>query len=383
MITATQDLVKTPIPLMPVCAALGLSRATVYRTRQQTDEPEAPRPRPVPDRALSPSERQHVLDVLHSEDFRDDPPAQAYAKLLDQGRYLCSSRTMYRILDAEGEVKERRRQRAHVVYVKPELLATGPNQVWSWDITKLKGPVKWSYFYLYVILDIFSRHVVGWMVAERESATLAKRLIAETCEKQGIVSGQLTVHADRGSSMRSKAVALLLSDLGITKTHSRPHVSNDNPFSESQFRTMKYRPEFPDRFGCLQHARAFCRAFFDWYNKEHHHSALGFLTPEAVHYGRAEELLVARQAVLDEAHRQHPERFVNKRPQPMPLPTAVWINPPARVNGGVHQTQMEAVDAEGAEEEVAAVAAHQDHASDADREQSMLTNFHPELSQNG
>ena len=247
---------------------------------------------------------------------------------------------MYRILDAAGEVKERRRQRMHVVYAKPELLATGPNQVWSWDITKLKGPVKWSYFYLYVILDIFSRDVVGWMVAERESATLAKRLIAETCEKQGIEPGQLTVHADRGSSMRSKAVALLLSDLGVTKTHSRPHVSNDNPFSESQFRTMKYRPEFPDRFGCLQDARAFCRVFFDWYNKEHHHSALGFLTPEAVHYGRAEELLVARQAVLDEAHQRHPERFVNKRPQPMPLPTAVWINPPAEDEGRSSTTQL-------------------------------------------
>jgi putative transposase len=238
---------------------------------------------------------------------------------------------MYRILEAEGEVKERRNQLEHPPYAKPELLATRPNEVWSWDITKLKGPVKWTYFYLYVILDIFSRYAVGWMVATCESATLAKRLIEATCQKQEIIAEQLTLHADRGSSMKSKCVAELLSDLGVTKTHSRPHVSNDNPFSESQFKTLKYRPEFPARFGCMEDARAFCVDFFRWYNTEHHHSALGWLTPEDVHYGRGPRLVGVRQQVLDAAYIQHPERFVRKRPEAPQLPEAVWINPPARI----------------------------------------------------
>lgn len=238
---------------------------------------------------------------------------------------------MYRILEAEDEVKERRNQLEHPSYAKPELLATRPNEVWSWDITKLKGPVKWTYFYLYVILDIFSRYAVGWMLAARESATLAKRLIEATCQKQVIAEEQLTLHADRGSSMKSKCVAMLLSDLGVTKTHSRPHVSNDNPFSESQFKTLKYRPEFPSRFGGIEDARAFCAAFFQWYNTQHHHSALGWLTPEDVHYGRGPRLVEARQQVLDAAHARHPERFVRKRPEAPQLPEAVWINPPARI----------------------------------------------------
>ena len=216
----------------------------------------------------------------------------------------------------------------HPRYVKPELLATGPNQLWSWDITKLKGPVKWTYFYLYVILDVFSRYTVGWMVASRESAILAKKLIRETCAKQGIPREQLTLHADRGSSMKSKAVAFLLADLGVTKTHSRPHVSNDNPFSESQFKTLKYRPEFPQRFGSLQDARAFCRPFFHWYNTEHRHGGIAYMTPEDVHYGRASQIRDTRSGALDAAFAAHPKRFKGKRPVPQSLPEAVWINPP-------------------------------------------------------
>jgi len=258
----------------------------------------------------------------------DQAPAQIHATLLDEGQYLCSVRTMYRLLEQHQQVRERRQQLSHPAYQKPELLATGPNQVWSWDITKLLGPAKWTYFYLYVILDIFSRSVVGWMIAVRESATLAEKLIRETCHKQTIGAGQLTVHADRGSSMTSRPVALLLADLGVTKTHSRPHNSNDNPFSESHFKTLKYRPEFPDRFGSIQDCRSFCQRFFSWYNTEHHHSAIGWLTPQIVHQGQAAEILAARQKVLTEAFQNNPERFVRKPPQPARLPDKVWINPP-------------------------------------------------------
>ena len=313
----------------PLCQALALPRATLYRAWRRERFPVEARPRPKPARALDAAERQAVLYVLHEKRFVDLPPAQVYATLLDEERFLCSERTMYRILQDEGEVRERRKQLTHPPYAKPELIATGPNEVWSWDITKLKGPAKWSYFHLYVILDIFSRCTVGWMVAPRESAELAKRLITESCRKQAITEEQLTLHADRGSSMRSKCVAMLLSDLGVTKTHSRPHVSNDNPFSESQFKTLKYRPTFPARFGCIQDARAFCVDFFQWYNAEHHHSALGWLTPEDVHYGRGPRLVEARQQVLDVAYTQHPERFVRHAPKAPRLPEAVWINPPA------------------------------------------------------
>jgi len=311
------------------CRALGLPRASLYWMRRPVD-PEASRPaRPASPRALSPGERQGVLDTLHSERFMDQPPAQVHAALLDEGTYLCSSRTMYRVLDLAHEVKERRNQVRRPRYAKPELLATAANQVWSWDITKLKGPAKWTYFYLYVILDIYSRYVVGWMVAPHESAALAEGLIAETYDKQEIEKGQLTLHADRGSSMKSRPVALLLADLGVVKTHSRPQVSNDNPFSESQFKTLKYRPDFPDRFGSIEHARAFGRGFFSWYNDDHHHSALGFLTPAVVHYGLAEGVREKRRQVLAAAHAAHPERFVKGVPRPADLPPAVWINPPA------------------------------------------------------
>ena len=314
----------------PACAALGIPRATLYRRRRTAAAPTPTRsaPRPTPARALQPAEREAVLAELHSPRFVDQAPREIYATLLDDGRYLCSVRTMYRLLRAHNELRERRDQLRHPTYAKPELLATRPNQVWSWDITRLLGPVKWSYFHLYVILDIFSRYVVGWMVAQRETAQLAQQLIYETCEKQAIRPGMVTVHADRGTSMTSRPVAVLLADLGVTKTHSRPHVSNDNPFSESQFKTLKYRPEFPDRFGCVEDARAFSGPFFAWYNTEHHHTGLGLLTPEMVHYGRAPQVLAQRQLVLSAAWQEHPDRFVRRPPVPAQPPTAVWINPP-------------------------------------------------------
>ena len=324
------DGVAPELGTAPACRALGLSRASLYRMRQPVD-PEISQPvRPAPPRALSARERQAVLDTLHSKRFMDQAPAQVHAALLDEETYLCSSRTMYRILDSAQEIKERRDQVRRPHYVKPELLATGPNQVWSWDITKLMGPAKWTYLYLYVILDIFSRYVVGWMVAPHESAALAEGLIAETYDKQGIEKGQLTLHADRGSAMKSKPVALLLADLGVVKTHSRPHVSNDNPFSESQFKTLKYRPDFPERFGSVEDGRAFCQTFFHWYNDQHHHSALGFLTPAVVHHGFSQDVREKRRNTLVAAYAAHPERFVKGMPQPAELPSAVWINPPAK-----------------------------------------------------
>jgi transposase InsO family protein len=284
----------------------------------------------VPSLALNPEERQTVIDILHSERFCDDTPYQIYAALLDEGRYYCSIRTMYRVLASEhGCVKERRRHVQRPNYVKPELLATAPNQVWSWDITKLKGPVKWTYFYLYVILDIFSRYVVGWMVAHREQDALAKRLIEESCAKQNIKPGQLTVHADRGASMKSKVVAHLLADLGVTKTHSRPHVSNDNPYSEAQFKTLKYCPQFPGRFGSIQDARVFCQRFFSWYNKEHRHSGIALMTPEQVHYNMAKQVHQNRASVLAAAFEKNPNRFKGKVPVPKLPPVAAWINKPS------------------------------------------------------
>ena len=308
----------------PTCRALGLPRATYYRGRQPQ---RPPRPRRSA-RGLEPAERQAVLDVLHAPRFGDQAPAEVYATLLDEGTYLCSERTMYRLLAAHQEVRERRDVLRHPSYTAPELLATGPNQLWSWDITKLLGPTKWTYYYLYVILDVFSRYVVGWLAAYREAAGLAERLIAETCARQGIRPGQLTIHADRGASMTSKPVAFLLADLGVTKTHSRPHVSNDNPYSEAQFKTLKYRPGFPERFGSIEHARALSGDLFRWYNQEHHHSALGLLTPADVHDGRAVATCARRAMVLAQAHGRHPERFVRGVPQPPALPTAAWINQP-------------------------------------------------------
>ena len=308
------------------CQALVMPRASYYwhRRKMTASAKAVSSPRSVPARALDPTERETILARLHEERFQDRSPAAVYATLLDEGEYHCSIRTMYRLLAEHGEVRERRDQLTHPPYQKPELLATAPNPLWSWDITKLLGPAKWTYFYLYVILDLFSRYVTGWMVTLRESAELAKRLIEESCQKQGIRPGQLTLHADRGTSMTSEPVAFLLADLGVTKTHSRPHVSNDNPYSESQFRTLKYRPEFPDRFGCLQDSRAFCQGFFRWCNQEHRHSGLGLLTPTMVHYGEAESILQQRQAVLDVAYQLHPERFVRSAPKPPQIALGGW-----------------------------------------------------------
>jgi len=320
------------IGIVPSCQALGLARSSFYRLTQLSAHddglPAVITSVRMSPRALDATERQAVLDVLHCSRFQDRSPTEVYATLLDEGVYLASERTFYRVLAASGETTERRNQLSHPAYAKPELLATRPNEVWSWDITKLLGPTKWTYFYLYVILDIFSRYVVGWMVAHQELAALAERLIAETVAKQGIAIGQLTLHADHGASMTSKPVAFLLADLGVTKTHSRPHVSNDNPYSEAQFKTLKYRPDFPERFGCMEEARAFAQEFFPWYNTEHRHAGIGLLTPEALHYGRAPEIHAKRAAVLHAAYAAHPERFVNQTPIPPPLPTAAWINPP-------------------------------------------------------
>jgi putative transposase len=313
------------VGIVTACTMLAVARATYYRVQRPRS---LAAPRPAPPRALDAAERQAVLDVLHEPRFVDLAPAEVYATLLDERRYLCSERTMYRILAANREVRERRDQLRHAHHPRPELLATRPNELWSWDITKLLGPQKWTYFYLYVILDVFSRYVVGWMVAHQESAALARKLIEETCRRQGIQPEQLTLYADRGSSMTSKSVALLLADLGVTRTHSRPHVSNDNPFSESAFKTLKYRPGFPERFGGLEDARAHCGPFFDWYNNDHRHGALGLCTPHDVHYGLVARTLQRRAAVLDGAFSAHPERFTRGRPSPAAPPREVWINKP-------------------------------------------------------
>jgi putative transposase len=310
------------------CAVLAVPRSSLYRHRQPVAAPVEPvPPRPPPARTLSETEKAQVRDVLNSERFQDQPPREVYATLLDEGQYHCSWRTMYRILDEHAEVRERRNQLRHPTYQRPELLATGPKQLWSWDITKLRGPAKGQFYYLYVILDVFSRYVPGWLIAERESAELAEELIAETCRKQGITAAQLTIHADRGGPMLAKPVAQLMADLGVQKSHSRPHVSNDNPYSEAQFRTLKYCPTYPDRFGSVADARQWGDDFFQWYNHEHHHTGLALLTPADVHHGRAAALLAQRQAILQRAYEAHPERFVKGAPQVPQLPVAVWINP--------------------------------------------------------
>ena len=326
---AVVALAPTPGLTASACAALNVSRASVYRQRAGLARPLAVRyPRPSPQRALTVVERQTVLDLLRAPRFADQAPAEVYASLLDEGVYHCSIRTMYRILVQHDEVRERRNQLRHPVYQKPELLAERPNQVWSWDITKLMGPTKWSYFYLYVILDIFSRRVVAWCVADAETATLFKPLFDDAVAKHQVPPGQLTLHADRGGPMKAKATALLLADLGVTRSHNRPHTSNDNPFSESHFKTLKYQPQFPQRFGCIEDARSFCRRFFDWYNQDHHHSGIGLMTPDQVHYGQINAVYAARQHTLDQAFRNNPHRFVNKQPTPPAKPTAAWINPP-------------------------------------------------------
>lgn len=319
------------IGIRGACRALALNHGFVYRerTRHRVGPPRcAPRVRPRPPLALSGAEQQILLGVLDSERFADVAPATVFATLLDEGHYYGSIRTMYRLLAAAGQNGERRNQRIHPTYAKPELLAIRPNEVWSWDITKLKGPARWTCFHLYVILDIYSRYVVGWLIAHRESAELAEQLIAETLEKEHIAAGTLTLHADRGTSMRSKPVAALLIDLQVAKTHSRPHVSDDNPYSEAQFKTLKYRPDFPDRFGSIEDARAHCQQFFRWYNHEHRHGGIGLMAPAAVHDGTAVALTAQRAVTLDAAFAAHPSRFKGRAPKPPMLPTAAWINPP-------------------------------------------------------
>ena len=336
MICETVEELTPIIGTRPACRALGAAPATIYR-RRRPPEPRPPRPRPVPDRALSAAERERVQELLHSQRFVDSSPAQVWATLLDEGTYLCSERTMYRLLQARrGGVRERRDQLTHPAYAKPELLAERPNELWSWDISKLLGPTKWTYFYLYVILDVFSRYVVGWTVQHRETGPIAEALIAQAIEQQQIARDQLTVHADRGGPMRSKPVAFLLSDLGITKTHSRPYTSTDNPYSEAHFKTLKYRPAFPARFDSIEQAREFCREFFGWYNHEHRHSGISLMTPASVHYGRATQVHADRQRVLNAAHQATPDRFVRRAPAAPPVPTAAWINKPTTTEEAAH-----------------------------------------------
>jgi putative transposase len=327
MMKAAEQLAED-VGVSQACQGLGIPRASFYRRAKPPELPRDDAAARSSSRALSQSERDAVRQTLYSERFMDKSPRQVYASLLDDGEYLCSVRTMYRILDDDKASQERRDQLKRPNYKKPELLATAPNQVWSWDITKLLGPEKWTYYYLYVILDIFSRYVVGWMLAHREGADLTTRLIRETIENQNVTADQLIIHSDRGPSMTSHSVAQLLGALGVTKSHSRPHVSNDNPFSESQFKTMRYRPEFPDRFGGYDDGLSFCRRFFGWYNDEHYHSGIGLVTPAMLHYGQAHQIVASRQATLANAYADHPERFVKGFPKPPELPSAVWINPP-------------------------------------------------------
>lgn len=317
------------VGIATACLTLGVPRSSLYRARLPLGEvARPPAPRPAPPRALPLAERLAVREVLNSPHFQDHSPRQIWAGLLDEGRYLCSWRTMYRILADCDEVWERRDQRRHPAYTKPELLATAPNQLWSWDITKLRGPAKGIYFYLYVILDVFSRYVVGWMIAQQESAALAQTLMETSCQRQVVTPQQLTLHADRGAPMTAKSMAQLLDDLGVTKSHSRPQIANDNPYSEAHFKTLKYRPEFPDRFGSLVDARDWGQTFFPWYNQKHYHTGLGLLTPATVHYGKEEPIRAQRQRVLEAAFAAHPERFVRGPATPPKLPEAVWINKP-------------------------------------------------------
>ena len=329
----------TDIGVVAACSALAVNRAGIYRERARRRGAVSRRPptvRPRPPLAQTPAEQDLLLGVLNSERFADVAPASIFAILLDESRYHGSIRTMYRVLATQNLTGERRNQRVHPVYAKPELLAIRPNEVWSWDITKIKGPAKWTCFHLYVILDIFSRYVVGWMVAPRESAQLAELLIADTVGKQNIAPGTLTLHADRGTSMRSKPVAALLVDLDVAKTHSRPHVSDDNPYSEAQFKTLKYRPDFPERFGSIEDARLHCQTFFLWYNTVHRHSGIGLMAPDAVHYGRAAALTEQRVVTLDAAFKANPNRFKNVAPQPPALPTAAWINRPKDITAPIN-----------------------------------------------
>jgi len=343
MIVETGELAGQ-VGVRTACWTMGIPRSSYYRTRR------IGRMRPVRAseksrsvRALSPQEKHIVRQELNSERFMDLSPRAVYASLLDEGRYLCHWRSMYRVLAENDEVRERRPQRRHPGYTRPELVANGPNQLWSWDITKLLGPAKWVYYYLYVVLDVFSRFVVGWMLAEQESGQLAEQLIAESCAKQHIQAAELTLHADRGAAMTSKNISQLLVDLGVDQSHSRPHTPDDNPYSEAQFKTLKYRPDFPGWFEDPPQARGWARSFFQWYNHDHHHSGIALLTPANVHYGQAQDVLEQRQQVLWQAYQRHPERFVGGAPQVAQLPSAVWINPPKEMKPAAAAANGEAV----------------------------------------
>jgi len=314
--------------IKPILRPLGLSVASYYR-RKHSAAQKSPQSLSGAFRSLTEDEEKNVIQVLSQPRFVDRAPAEIYATLLDEGTYLCSERTMYRVLAKNGLVRERRNQLRHPQYTKPELIATGPNQVWSWDITKLKTMAKFAYLYLHVVLDIFSRYVVGWMIAEHENAKLACHLIEETYQKHGIRPGQIVLHSDRGSPMKSIGLAQLLARLDVDPSFSRPRVSNDNPFSESQFKTLKYHPGFPSRFAGIHDGLDHCRVFFPWYNNDHRHSGIAYLTPSDVHYGRADQIIQDRQKTLAQAYKAHPERFPRGIPQAKRLPHAVWINPPA------------------------------------------------------
>ena len=311
------------------CRLLGASRATHYR-HAVPPRLGPRRPQPTPPNALTEPERQHVLSVLRSPEYVDLAPAQVWARLLDDGIYLCSISTMYRLLAAAGETRERRRQRTHPANRKPELIARAPNQVWSWDITKLRTTTRGKYYELYVIIDIFSRYVVGWTLAATETGELAADFIDDVTREQNIKPGQLALHADRGTSMTSKPVSQLLTDLGVDRSHSRPHVSNDNPYSEAAFKTLKYCPAFPTNFDTIEDARVFCKTFFEYYNHEHRHSGIGLHTPASVHYGTAEAIQAQRAATLDAVYAANPDRFRGRRPTLPQLPTEAWINDPSR-----------------------------------------------------
>ena len=334
MIAATVEELTPIIGTRPACRALGASVASTYR-RRRPPEPKARKPRPTPERALTQPERQRVLEVLCSERFVDVSPEETWATLLDEGSYLCSPRTMYRILSAQhGGVRDRRNQLTHPPYTRPELLATRPNELWSWDISKLKAATRGTWFFLYVILDVFSRYIVGWTVRHHETGELARALIEQAIGQQPITPSVL--HADRGAPMRSKHVSELLDDLGVSKTHSRPYTSSDNPYSEAHFKTLKYRPQFPERFDDIEHARAHFRTFVGWYNHAHRHSGIGLMTPAAFHHGQAQQLYDQRAVVLAEAYARNPERFVRQPPVPPKLPTAAWINKPQQTEVATH-----------------------------------------------
>jgi putative transposase len=316
----------TVVPIVTACAAMGMSRATLYRGRRFSSSTAPTRPRSSNPRRLTAPERQRILDVLHSEEFADQPPAEVYASLLGRGEYLGSIRTMYRVLGDAGEVRERRNVRAAQAHPTPSLTATAPNQVWTWDITKLATTEKGRFLQLYVIIDLFSRFVVGWLLAGKECKHLAATMLGEAIARHGVEPG-LVVHADRGSAMKSDTVAQLLADLGASRSFSRPRVSDDNAFSEAQFKTLKYQPDYPVRFGGDEHARGWLQPFFGWHNDEHHHAGLALFTPADVFHGRVEAVAAARQRALDAAYALHPERFPNGPPRVRRPPAKVEINP--------------------------------------------------------